>query len=276
MRARSAMARTVALVCALVAGCASTRATTAPMTARTLPGGPQLVGQASSEGKPFTGHPVSLDFQGVDLRAVLRTFADITGLNIVIDPQVQGNVDVVAARRAVGSGARHHPAREPARIQRRRQHRPHRAAEGAGRGGTGAPQADRGEGALGRAAPDDAHAQLRPRQGRRAAGDAVGAVAARHRAGGRAQQHAHHHRPRRPARGRQLRCSIRSIAPSRRSKSRRASCSPAAASPARSACSGAFSAPSRSSLATPPASPSRTAARSAAASAATGTRPVRR
>jgi type IV pilus assembly protein PilQ len=44
--------------------------------------------------KRFTGHPVSLDFQGVDLRAVLRTFAEITGLNIVIDPAVQGTVDV--------------------------------------------------------------------------------------------------------------------------------------------------------------------------------------
>jgi len=42
----------------------------------------------------FTGHPVSLDFQGADLRAVLRTFAEISGLNIVIDPAVQGTVDV--------------------------------------------------------------------------------------------------------------------------------------------------------------------------------------
>ncbi|MCL4812138.1 MAG: type IV pilus secretin PilQ [Vicinamibacteraceae bacterium] len=42
----------------------------------------------------FSGHPVSLDFQGVDLRAVLRTFAEISGLNIVIDPAVQGSVDV--------------------------------------------------------------------------------------------------------------------------------------------------------------------------------------
>jgi type IV pilus assembly protein PilQ len=42
----------------------------------------------------FTGHPVSLDFEGVDLRAVLRTFAEITGLNIVIDPAVSGIVDV--------------------------------------------------------------------------------------------------------------------------------------------------------------------------------------
>jgi len=44
--------------------------------------------------RQFTGHPVSLDFQGADLRAVLRTFAEISGLNIVIDPTVQGTVDV--------------------------------------------------------------------------------------------------------------------------------------------------------------------------------------
>lgn len=42
----------------------------------------------------YTGAPISLDFQGADLRAVLRTFADISGLNIVIDPTVQGTVDV--------------------------------------------------------------------------------------------------------------------------------------------------------------------------------------
>ncbi|HEY8548976.1 MAG TPA: type IV pilus secretin PilQ, partial [Vicinamibacterales bacterium] len=44
--------------------------------------------------RQFTGHPISLDFQGVDLRAVLRTFAEITGLNLVIDPDVKGTVDV--------------------------------------------------------------------------------------------------------------------------------------------------------------------------------------
>jgi type IV pilus secretin PilQ/predicted competence protein len=42
----------------------------------------------------FRGTPVSLDFQGADLRAVLRTFAEISGLNIVIDPSIQGTVDV--------------------------------------------------------------------------------------------------------------------------------------------------------------------------------------
>ncbi len=42
----------------------------------------------------YTGHPVTLDFQGADLRAVLRTFSEISGLNLVIDPAVQGTVDV--------------------------------------------------------------------------------------------------------------------------------------------------------------------------------------
>jgi type IV pilus assembly protein PilQ len=42
----------------------------------------------------FKGTPVSLDFQGADLRAVLRTFAEISGLNIVIDPTINGSVDV--------------------------------------------------------------------------------------------------------------------------------------------------------------------------------------
>ena len=47
-----------------------------------------------TQGRQFTGHPVSLDFEGVDLRAVLRTFSDVSGLNMVIDPDVQGTVDI--------------------------------------------------------------------------------------------------------------------------------------------------------------------------------------
>ncbi len=47
----------------------------------------------TSQGR-FTGHPVTLEFEGADLRTVLRTFADISGLNVVIDQSVQGAVDV--------------------------------------------------------------------------------------------------------------------------------------------------------------------------------------
>ena len=52
--------------------------------------------QQITQGAPrqYTGDPVSMDFQGADLRAVLRTFAEMSGLNIVIDPQVDGTVDV--------------------------------------------------------------------------------------------------------------------------------------------------------------------------------------
>jgi type IV pilus assembly protein PilQ len=49
---------------------------------------------AAPEQPRFSGHPVTFDFQTADLRAVLRTFADISGLNIVIDPTIQGTVDV--------------------------------------------------------------------------------------------------------------------------------------------------------------------------------------
>lgn len=52
---------------------------------------PQRMPDGSRE---YSGEPVSLDFQGAALRSVLRTFAEISGLNLVIDPQVAGTVDV--------------------------------------------------------------------------------------------------------------------------------------------------------------------------------------
>ena len=60
-----------------------------PQTPPPSPGSPDQNGT-----RQFTGHPISLDFQGADLRAVLRTFAEISGLNIVIDPTITGSVDV--------------------------------------------------------------------------------------------------------------------------------------------------------------------------------------
>lgn len=73
----------------------------APITP--TPAGPAPVAQAAGQQQPtfatptptrYTGVPISLDFQGADLRAVLRTFAEISGLNVVIDPSIQGTVDV--------------------------------------------------------------------------------------------------------------------------------------------------------------------------------------
>ena len=90
-------------------------------------------GRCPAAGQRYTGHPVSLDFQGADLRSVLRTFAEISGLNVVIDPSIQGTVDVslrdvpwdqaldiiLRANRLGYVGGRHD--------------RPHRAADRAGR-----------------------------------------------------------------------------------------------------------------------------------------------
>jgi type IV pilus assembly protein PilQ len=61
--------------------------------AQPAPQTPQGVG-APRTARVYSGNPVSLDFQGADLRAVLRTFSEISGLNMVIDPTVQGTVDV--------------------------------------------------------------------------------------------------------------------------------------------------------------------------------------
>jgi type IV pilus secretin PilQ/predicted competence protein len=50
--------------------------------------------QLVRQGREYNGHPITLDFQQADLRLVLRAFNEISGLNIVIDPTVQGSVDV--------------------------------------------------------------------------------------------------------------------------------------------------------------------------------------
>jgi type IV pilus assembly protein PilQ len=80
---------------------AAPRPAAAPQTAQAVtpsggvpPTPVQVVDQPGRQGKQYSGHPVSLDFQGADLRAVLRTFAEISGLNVVIDPAVTGSVDV--------------------------------------------------------------------------------------------------------------------------------------------------------------------------------------
>lgn len=68
-------------------------AASTPATAATMLAAAQS-GDTAQQERRFTGHPVTLDFQGADLRAVLRTFSEISGLNIVIDPTINGTVDV--------------------------------------------------------------------------------------------------------------------------------------------------------------------------------------
>jgi type IV pilus assembly protein PilQ len=75
---------------AAAAGQAAGSATVRPTT----PPPQQPIGEQRAGARRYTGHPISLDFQGADLRSVLRVFAEESGLNIVIDPAVQGTVDV--------------------------------------------------------------------------------------------------------------------------------------------------------------------------------------
>jgi type IV pilus assembly protein PilQ len=42
--------------------------------------------------KQYVGHPISLDFKDGDLQDIFRLFADISGLNIVVNPGVSGKV----------------------------------------------------------------------------------------------------------------------------------------------------------------------------------------
>jgi type IV pilus assembly protein PilQ len=62
--------------------------------ARQVPQKPAPPAQVGGE-RQFTGHLITFDFYQADLRSVLRTFSEISGLNIVIDPSVPtGTVDV--------------------------------------------------------------------------------------------------------------------------------------------------------------------------------------
>jgi len=50
--------------------------------------------QLSAGQRTFSGDPISLSLKDADIKDVLRTFAELTGLNIAVDPQVSGTVTV--------------------------------------------------------------------------------------------------------------------------------------------------------------------------------------
>ncbi|MCX6539672.1 MAG: type IV pilus secretin PilQ [Acidobacteria bacterium] len=69
----------------------------APAPNVTIPA-PAQATQADPSGqgvKKYTGHLISFDFQQADLRAVLRSFTEISGLNVIVDPSINGTVDIV-------------------------------------------------------------------------------------------------------------------------------------------------------------------------------------
>jgi type II secretory pathway component GspD/PulD (secretin) len=55
---------------------------------------PRLGRSPASAGTRWAGEPISLDIKDADLRDVIHTFAELTGLNIVVDPEVRGSVTV--------------------------------------------------------------------------------------------------------------------------------------------------------------------------------------
>jgi type IV pilus assembly protein PilQ len=52
---------------------------------------PRTISEAQSQ---FTGEPISLDLKDADIKDVFRTISELTGLNIVIDPDVHGQATV--------------------------------------------------------------------------------------------------------------------------------------------------------------------------------------
>jgi type IV pilus assembly protein PilQ len=66
----------------------------APIPAIAEPQAPAPVVTASgaTEPKKWTGHPISLDFREGDLQDIFRLFADISGLNVVVNPGISGRV----------------------------------------------------------------------------------------------------------------------------------------------------------------------------------------
>jgi type IV pilus assembly protein PilQ len=61
-----------------------------PQVLSNTPGGRTLSGNQ----KVYSGEPISLNLKDADLKDVLRTFGELTGLNIAIDPNVSGVVTV--------------------------------------------------------------------------------------------------------------------------------------------------------------------------------------
>jgi type IV pilus assembly protein PilQ len=66
-----------------------------PRTSPIVGGALSTAGRTLSAGeRVYTGEPISLNLKDADLKDVIRTFAELTGLNIAVDPGVTGSVTV--------------------------------------------------------------------------------------------------------------------------------------------------------------------------------------
>ncbi|MEI6667228.1 MAG: type IV pilus secretin PilQ [Acidobacteriota bacterium] len=69
--------------------------TPAPTAGQAAPAQAPPADPAAAGSRKYTGHLISLDFQQADLRAVLRSFTEISGLNVIVDPTISGTVDLM-------------------------------------------------------------------------------------------------------------------------------------------------------------------------------------
>jgi len=60
---------------------------------------------STSTGSVRAGEPVTLNFAGADIEAVARTMATITGRNVVVDPRVKGQLNLVTERAVTPAAA---------------------------------------------------------------------------------------------------------------------------------------------------------------------------
>ena len=63
-----------------------------------------------TQGPGYQGEKLSLNFQNIEVRALLQVIADFTNFNVVTSDTVTGSRDAAAEGRALGPGAGHHPA----------------------------------------------------------------------------------------------------------------------------------------------------------------------
>ena len=55
----------------------------------------QLSQTKATSGPKYTGEPISVNLKDVDLKDFFRLIHEISGLNVVLDPQVRGNLTIV-------------------------------------------------------------------------------------------------------------------------------------------------------------------------------------
>ena len=117
----------------------------------------------------YKGEKLSLNFQNVEVRAVLQVIADFTGPQHHHQRHGAGQPDAAPEGHSVGPGARHHPADQGPRHAQERQRRADRAARGAGAEGEAAAReraADqRARAADLRIVPAELHQGVGPRSG---------------------------------------------------------------------------------------------------------------